>query len=62
MEGNRQITYVDGKKKADYYNVQYMESSPMNNDNIEDAFVQLVREIKGKIAINNPYKSTGKTK
>ena len=39
MEGDRKATYVEGKSKADYYNVQYLETSAIDNDNIEDAFV-----------------------
>ena len=44
-EPNRQVTEEEGKKLAEEYGIAYFETSTKTNQNIDEAFEYLAREI-----------------
>lgn len=48
-EGLREISYDEGKKMAEKYNLKYLEVSAKEDKQIEDIFYILSKEIKDKL-------------
>ena len=46
MENERTISLEDGQNLAKQYNCPFLETSALNNVNIEETFVKLIREIR----------------
>jgi hypothetical protein len=49
LEDQRQVPYNEGKDLADHFNVRFLETSAKNSLNVEEAFLLMTREIKGKV-------------
>jgi GTPase KRas len=56
----RQVTTEEGKEMARGYGAPFMETSAKNRVNVEEAFYQLVREIR-KINSTQSSKKKGKS-
>ena len=50
LEDKREEPYSEGKELADHFNVRFLETSAKDSMNVEDAFTNITREIKGKVA------------
>ena len=50
MEDKREVPYNEAKELADHFNVRFLETSAKESLNVEDAFTNITREIKGKVA------------
>jgi Ras-related protein Rab-1A len=57
LEDQRQVPYNEGKDLADHFNVRFLETSAKNSLNVEEAFLLMTREIKGKVVQNKPVAS-----
>ena len=57
LEDKREVPYSEGKELADHFNVKFLETSAKESMNVEDAFTDITREIKSKVA-SNPMKRT----
>jgi len=55
LEDKREVPYSEGKELADHFNVKFLETSAKESMNVEDAFINITREIKAKVA-SNPVK------
>jgi Ras-related protein Rab-1A len=55
LEDKRDVPYAEGKELADHFNVKFLETSAKESMNVEDAFTNITREIKSKVA-HNPVK------
>jgi GTPase SAR1 family protein len=61
MADARQVSTDEGKELAEHYNVRFLETSAKDCKNVEEAFIMMTREIKSRVAISQPKKtSTGK--
>ena len=58
-ENKRIISYEDGENYANNNNMKFIETSAYKSDNVEDAFILIVKEILEKR--NNPQKEEIKT-
>ena len=58
LEDRREVPYSEGKELADHFNVKFLETSAKESMNVEDAFTDITREIKSKVA-TNPMKRAG---
>ena len=45
LEGERKITLEQGKEKAEFYKLAFMETSALNGNNIEKAFNELITDV-----------------
>ena len=45
LESSRQVSIEEGNKKAEQYNIAFIETSALNGSNIEKAFDLMVREV-----------------
>lgn len=48
LSEDRKVSLVEGKNKADYYNIKYVETSAKNGYNIEKMFIELAKTILEK--------------
>ena len=54
LEGQRQVTYEEGKKKAEELGVKFIETSAKDSINVETAFFTMAGEIKERIQVESP--------
>ena len=47
MDLERDVSYEEGKEFADKHGVSYIECSARENENVEDAYITLVRLLDG---------------
>jgi Ras-related protein Rab-1A len=45
LEDKREVPYNEAKELADHFNVKFLETSAKDNNNVEDAFTNITREI-----------------
>ena len=45
LESDRKVTTQQGKEKAEFYKLAFMETSALNGDNIERAFNELITDV-----------------
>ena len=45
LESERKITLEQGKEKAEFYKLAFMETSALNGNNIENAFSELITQV-----------------
>ena len=57
LEDKREVPYNEAKELADHFNVKFLETSAKDSLNVEDAFLNITREIEGKVAKNPGQKS-----
>ncbi len=57
LEDKREVTYQEAKELADNFNVKFIETSAKEAKNVEDAFLNITREIKSKVQVNGPKKT-----
>ena len=57
LEDKREVPYNEAKELADHFNVKFLETSAKDSLNVEDAFLNITREIEGKVA-KNPGQKT----
>lgn len=57
LEEKREVPYNEAKELADHFNVRFLETSAKESLNVEDAFTNITREIKGKVATSAPKRS-----
>ena len=50
LEDKREVPYSEGKELGDHFNVRFLETSAKESMNVEDAFINITREIKSKVA------------
>lgn len=64
LEDKREVPYSEGKELADNFNVRFLETSAKESLNVEDAFTNITREIKSKVATSQPKRAAheGSTK
>ena len=48
LEDKRKVPYSEGKELGDHFNVRFLETSAKESMNVEDAFINITREIKIK--------------
>ena len=48
LEDQRKITTEQGKEKAEFYNLTFMETSALNGNNIQEAFNELIMDVYKK--------------
>lgn len=58
MEDSRQVSTDEGKELAEHYNVRFLETSAKDCKNVEEAFIMMTREIKSRVAITQPKRTT----
>ena len=61
----RAVTYAEGEALAREYKIPFFETSAMTDINVDQAFMQIAREVKDRIENEDPTeedKSTGKKK
>lgn len=58
MTDARQVSTDEGKELAEHYNVRFLETSAKDCKNVEEAFIMMTREIKSRVAISQPKKSS----
>lgn len=58
MTDARQVSTDEGKELAEHYNVRFLETSAKDCKNVEEAFIMMTREIKSRVAIPQPKKSS----
>jgi Ras-related protein Rab-1A len=46
---NRQVSFEEGKAIADVKEVKFVEASAKSASNVNDAFLTMVKEIKGRV-------------
>ena len=49
LDDKRKVTFDEGKELAARYNIQFLETSAKNCNNVTEAFQALSKEIKGKV-------------
>lgn len=57
LEDQREVPYNEAKELADHFQVRFLETSAKESLNVEDAFTNITREIKGKVATSQPRKN-----
>ena len=57
LEDKREVSYQEAKELADNFNVKFIETSAKEAKNVEDAFLNITREIKSKVQVNGPKKN-----
>ncbi|EAS01075.2 small guanosine triphosphatase family (GTPase)-like Ras family protein (macronuclear) [Tetrahymena thermophila SB210] len=68
LESKRQVTFEEGKELADSLGIKFIETSALNSNNVETAFITLATEIKSRVQKNTETAprganaQTGKTK
>ena len=48
LEDKRVVTTEEGKNKAEFYNLTFMETSALNGNNIQEAFNELIMDVYKK--------------
>ena len=48
LEEKREVSIEEGKNKAEFYNITFMETSAFNGNNIQEAFNELITDIYKK--------------
>ena len=61
MEDARAVSYDEGKELSDHYNVRFLETSAKDCKNVEEAFTVMTREIKSRVAIQQPKRNVQDT-
>ena len=49
LEEKRQVSYEQGKEFADTYGMKFIETSAKTNQNVQEAFVTMTKEIIGQL-------------
>jgi len=49
LEGNRQVSYEEGKAYADSLGIKFIETSAKNSVNVDNAFFAMANEIKARV-------------
>lgn len=62
LESQRQVTFEEGQELADHYCVRFLETSAKDSKNVEQAFTLMTREIKNRVAVQQPSKPDQKGK
>ena len=57
LEDKREVSYQEAKELADNFNVKFIEPSAKEAKNVEDAFLNITREIKSKVQVAGPKKT-----
>jgi Ras-related protein Rab-1A len=55
------VSHEEGQELADHYCVRFLETSAKDSKNVEQAFTTMTREIKNKVAVQQPSKPGPKT-
>jgi len=50
LEGKKAVTYEEGKELADSLGINFIETSAKTSSNVEQSFLRMAGEIKGRIA------------
>jgi Ras-related protein Rab-1A len=58
LESKRAVSTEEGQELADHYNVRFLETSAKDSKNVDRAFVLMTREIKNRVAVSQPKKTT----
>ena len=60
LADRRAVSYEEAKELADSLGVEYIETSAKNASGVEESFVKMTKNIKGKIVTsNNPTPAVG---
>lgn len=52
IDGNRQVSFEEGKELADSLGIPFMETSAKTSENVEKTFLRIASEIKQKVAVS----------
>ena len=54
LESQRAVSKEEGQELASHYGVRFIETSALSNQNVEQAFTLMSREVKERVAHTNP--------
>ncbi len=58
LEDQRAVSFEEGQELAEHFNVRFLETSAKDSKNVEQAFTLMTREIKNRVAVSQPKKTT----
>lgn len=58
IDAKRAVTSEEGKELADSFGIQFMETSAKTAANVEQSFLRMAVEIKGRVAVNTSKTAT----